>query len=243
MNLNIFGYSIYINLISILEILIIYLMIFLFIKFVLLARIGIQVKLLICLFIGLVIVLEIVSRTLSYSNIFIVKYRSIIYIGFIVIFLSVFQPELRYVILKTFNLYKKSKIPYNNISNVMELLKPLQEKKMGALIVLENSISVEPYITSHIEVDSKLTSEILLSIFSKLSILHDGAVVISGDRVKYAKVFFKFVDSQISDSRLGARHRAAIFISTQTDADVFVISEERNTISHCKNGTLNEIHY
>ncbi|MFN7182308.1 MAG: DNA integrity scanning protein DisA nucleotide-binding domain protein, partial [Planctomycetota bacterium] len=71
--------------------------------------------------------------------------------------------------------------------------------------------------------------------------LHDGAVVVIGDRIKYAKVFFKFVDSQIPDNRLGARHRAGIYISEQTDAEVFVVSEERNIISHCKNGILTEL--
>lgn len=199
-----------------------------------------QLKLLIGVVLIVVIALESLNASTNYHNIFIVKYRNIIYMALLLIFLSAFQPELRYLILKISNLTKNEVSNKNNQINILEMLKPLKEKQIGAFLVIQNSISIEPYMISYTELDSKISSEILQSIFTKTSILHDGAVIISNDRIKYAKVFFKSIDSNIQNNNLGARHRAALYLSTQTDADIYVVSEERGTISYCKNGKLSE---
>ncbi len=241
MNFEILGYPINANFINAIEIIILYVLIFFFIKYILLGSINIQIKLLICTFILTVIILESLNTSINYHNIFIVRYKNIIYLTFLLIFFSVFQPELRHLVLKIFNPSKNNKTNANLQNNILAMLYPLKKNKIGALLVIQSSISIEPYMTSYVELDSKISPEILQSIFSKTSILHDGAVIISNGRIKYAKVFFKFMDSDIKDTSIGARHRAAIYISSQTDAEVYVISEERGTISYCKNGILKEI--
>ncbi|MFN7181865.1 MAG: diadenylate cyclase, partial [Planctomycetota bacterium] len=170
MNFDIFGCNIRIDLMGVLEILILYLLAFLFIRFVLLSRLAMHLKLFIGLFILAVIMLEILGTTFSDSNIFIIKYRNIIYIGAFVIFFSIFQPELRHFILNAFTLYKNRHLSPIGVCQIADFLKPLQKEKLGALIVVQNSISVEPYISSYIEIDAKLSTEMLLSIFSKSSI-------------------------------------------------------------------------
>lgn len=240
MNIQVLGYTIHIDSISIIEIIALYLLIFFFIKYILLRPINSQIKIAVCAFILTILILESLSVSITYKNVFMVKYRNIIYLFLLLVFFSVFQPELRYLTLKIFDMVKKKKVNPEIQNNIIEMLKPLKEKGLGALLVIQNSVSVEPYLTSYTELDSKISPEILQSIFAKTSVLHDGAVIILNGRIKYARAFFKFTETTTQDSKLGARHRTAIYISTQTDADVYVLSEERGTISHCKNGVLVE---
>lgn len=114
----------------------------------------------------------------------------------------------------------------------------LAEKKTGALIVLEKETGLKDYVEGGIELDAKVTKELLISIFSPLTPIHDGAVIIQHNRLKAAGCFLPLsMDSNISKS-LGTRHRAAVEISLETDAVVIVVSEETGRISIVSAGKI-----
>jgi diadenylate cyclase len=236
--IQLFNTPIVIDAMSIIEILLLYIAVFFIIRFLFFSKTSLPMRLSAGVFILIVLVLEYLSYTIHEQVILIVKYRYIVYVSVILIYILVFQPELRHIVIKTFGFRKTNS---NEPLEIVEILKELKQRNCGAFLVVENSISVQPFITSYIEIDSKLSKELIISIFSKSSILHDGAVVIERDKIKYAKVFFKFVDNEVNDVNIGARHRAAIYISEQTDCDAYVVSEERGTISYYKHGKLENL--
>ena len=114
----------------------------------------------------------------------------------------------------------------------------LSAKKTGAIVVIERSIGLRNYIESGIPLDAKLTYDLLVSIFQPTSPLHDGAVIIQGDRVAAAACFLPLsVNPQLSRD-LGTRHRAALGITEENDAVAIVVSEETGAISLVFNGNL-----
>lgn len=108
----------------------------------------------------------------------------------------------------------------------------------GGLVVVEKDILVDNYIESGIEVDSKLSSEILTSIFHPTSPIHDGAVLIRSGRIHSAGNVLPLSKNPALDKNLGTRHRAAIGLTEETDAIVFVISEEFKSVGLVVGGHL-----
>lgn len=116
----------------------------------------------------------------------------------------------------------------------------LSKKKIGAIITIENKQSLENYRIDGIKIDANISSDLLLSIFNKSSPIHDGAIVIRGNKIVYAGTFFKITQSSFG-SKYGARHRAAIGISEQTDSTTIVVSEENGKVSIVKNSKLTRL--
>jgi len=116
----------------------------------------------------------------------------------------------------------------------------LSQAKIGALIVIEQETGLQEFIETGVRVGGEISSKLLLSIFMPKSPLHDGAVVIKGDKVVAASCYLPLSEETPSSSKsnLGTRHRAALGISEQTDALVIVISEESGAISIVRNGKL-----
>jgi diadenylate cyclase len=117
----------------------------------------------------------------------------------------------------------------------------LSEMKAGALIVLEREMGLEDFIETGIVVNGNVSSKLLLSIFLPKSPLHDGAVIIRGEKVTAASCYLPLsenVTSRRGERRYGTRHRAAIGISETTDAIVVVVSEETGGISVARRGKL-----
>lgn len=108
----------------------------------------------------------------------------------------------------------------------------------GGLVVVEKDILVDNYIESGIEVDSKLSSEILTSIFHPTSPIHDGAILIRNGRIHSAGNVLPLSKNPALDKNLGTRHRAAIGLTEETDALVFVISEEFKSVGLVVGGHL-----
>ncbi len=114
----------------------------------------------------------------------------------------------------------------------------LSKEKTGALIVLERDIEIKDIIASGVAMDSEISPQLLVNIFVPKTPLHDGAVVISGGRIKAAACMLPLAGDKDIARELGTRHRAAIGISKESDAIAIVVSEETGKISIAKDGTL-----
>ena len=114
----------------------------------------------------------------------------------------------------------------------------LAATKTGALIVIERGETLKQLIAAGIRVDAEMSYDLLISIFNTMSPLHDGAVVIQGQRVAAAACFGPLSLNPNLSRSLGTRHRAAIGISETTDAVVVVVSEETGLISFAQEGNL-----
>ncbi len=116
----------------------------------------------------------------------------------------------------------------------------LSRSAIGAIVVVERSIGLAEYVESGTHVGASVSAELLLSIFSPRSPLHDGAVIIRRDKIVAAGCFLPLSESTLFDRRLGTRHRAALGVAEQTDAIALVISEETGRIALAYDGHLSD---
>ena len=114
----------------------------------------------------------------------------------------------------------------------------LSKNKIGALIVIERDIKIQDVISSGIPMNADVSPQLLVNIFEPKTPLHDGAVIISGNKVAAAACVLPLADDNDIAKELGTRHRAAIGISKESDSIVVVVSEETGKISIAKDGTL-----
>ena len=114
----------------------------------------------------------------------------------------------------------------------------LSTKRTGAIVVIERSIGLRNYIESGIPLDATITYDLLVSIFQPTSPLHDGAVIVQGDRVAAAACFLPLTINPRLNRELGSRHRAAIGVTEENDAVAIVVSEETGRISIVEDGDL-----
>ncbi len=165
----------------------------------------------------------------------------------VVILIVIFQPELRRALeqlgsnkfTKFIGIEKDKYIQtkediYKIVIAAMELAKT----KTGALIVLEKDIKVKDIIESGIEINSDISPQLLVNIFVPNTPLHDGAVIISGNRVVAAACILPLASDQDIAKELGTRHRAALGMSKESDAVIIVVSEETGKVSLARNGVL-----
>jgi diadenylate cyclase len=114
----------------------------------------------------------------------------------------------------------------------------LAERKHGALIILERETGLQDYIETGVQLNAEISSELLQTIFFPNTLLHDGAVIVHGDRIVAAACILPLASGFLADRRLGLRHRAAIGITEATDAIAVVVSEERGSVSIAHNGRM-----
>lgn len=157
----------------------------------------------------------------------------------------VFQPELRRALeqLGRGRLFRKrSDLTESDLDEMLDAVasscKVMAENKVGALIVFEGYSGLEERIDTGVHMDSLVTDPLLQQIFIKDTPLHDGAVIIRGNRIVAASCVLILTDNRNLDQALGTRHRAAIGVSEQSDCVAVVVSEETGTISIAKNGKL-----
>jgi diadenylate cyclase len=154
--------------------------------------------------------------------------------------LVIFQPELRRMLSELGNLriFYTAREQRENIEVIIQTVERLAEVKIGALIALEQSIQLQEVVESGIVIDCEATPEMLETIFFPNNAIHDGGVIIKGDRIAYAACIFPLTQRQDLNKSLGTRHRAAIGLTEETDAIVVVISEETGLISYAYKGNL-----
>jgi len=158
-------------------------------------------------------------------------------------FIILFQPELRRLLMLVgnnplFRLVFKPNVTAV-IDEIVEAVGEMSQKQIGALIVLPRQTGIRSIVETGVPIQAKVTKELLLTIFFPRSPLHDGAVVISGDRVEAAACTLPLSPQlRIGNFLLGTRHRAALGLSEISDAIVIVVSEETGTISVAEAGKL-----
>jgi diadenylate cyclase len=124
------------------------------------------------------------------------------------------------------------------IGNLVDVSVIMAKRKVGALVVLKKDVSLNEYAETGVPINGKISKELILSIFFPKTPLHDGAIIIEGDKVVAAACVLPHSYKFTADRSLGTRHKAAIGLAENTDAHVIVISEERGTISYAHNGRL-----
>jgi diadenylate cyclase len=154
--------------------------------------------------------------------------------------LIIFQPELRRILaeLGTHPLFYASREQRESIEVVVQAAERLSKSRIGALIAIQQAIRLEEAIEGGIVVDCNATPEMLETIFFPNNAIHDGGVIIKGDRIASAAVIFPLTQRADLMASLGTRHRAAIGLSEETDALVVVVSEETGSVSHAFKGQL-----
>ncbi len=154
--------------------------------------------------------------------------------------LVIFQPELRRMLseLGNLRLFYTSAEQRENIEVIIQTVERLAEVKIGALIALERTNPLQEVVESGIVVDCEATPEMLETIFFPNNAIHDGGVIIRGDRIAYAACIFPLTQRQDLNKSLGTRHRAAIGLTEETDAVVVAVSEETGLISYAYKGQL-----
>ena len=159
----------------------------------------------------------------------------------------IFQPELRRALeqLGTNKITKFFGIDKNletrtkeDIYKVVIAATELSRTKTGALIVLERDIKIQDIIATGIPMGAEVSPQLLVNIFEPKTPLHDGAVVISGNKIAASACVLPLADDKDISKELGTRHRAAIGISKESDAIVVVVSEETGKMSVAKDGIL-----
>lgn len=156
----------------------------------------------------------------------------------------IFQPEIREILeeLGRNQLLLRKKILTVNerekvVMEIVSALDAMKQEKTGALIVIERDTPLNDYIAKAKKVNADVTSYVLQAIFYEGNPLHDGGVIIQGDRIACASAVFP-TSGNIKNKRLGTRHRAAVGLSEQTDALVLVVSEETGRLSIAIRGEL-----
>ena len=154
--------------------------------------------------------------------------------------LVIFQPELRRILAELGNLplFATTSEQREAIEVIIQTCERLAEVKIGALIAIEQSIQLQEAVESGIKIDCDATPEMLETIFFPNNAVHDGGVIIKGDRIAYAACIFPMSQRTDLNKSLGTRHRAAIGLSEETDAVIVVVSEENGMISHAYKGQL-----
>jgi diadenylate cyclase len=154
--------------------------------------------------------------------------------------LVIFQPELRRMLAELGNLplFATASEQREAIEIIIQTCERLADVKIGALIAIEQSIQLQEAVESGIKVDCDVTPEMLETIFFPNNAVHDGGVIIKGDRIAYAACIFPLTQRSDLNKSLGTRHRAAIGLSEETDAAIVVVSEETGMISYAFKGQL-----
>ena len=159
---------------------------------------------------------------------------------FVLAVLVIFQPELRRMLAELGNLplFGTAHEQRENIEVIIQTVERLSDVRIGALIAIEQSIQLQEAVESGLPVDCEATPEMLETIFFPNNAIHDGGVIIKGDRIAYAACIFPLTQRQDLHKSLGTRHRAAIGLSEETDAVIVVVSEETGAISYANRGQL-----
>ncbi len=157
----------------------------------------------------------------------------------------IFQPEIRTMLEsigrtqllgrhKSLSVSEREKM----VNEIMKAIEFLKRNRIGALIVIERDISLQEYIDRATKIYADITSELVCNLFYPNSPLHDGGVIIQGNRITCAGAVFKTSMNPNVNKKLGTRHRAALGVAEESDAIVLVVSEETGRISLAFDGEL-----
>ena len=173
---------------------------------------------------------------------------SILAISFPLVLAVIFQPELRRFLSKlgtrktllgnAFRLMEFSYLKDASIDHICKCIDILSRKKVGGLIVIERETSLSPFLESGVCIGSEISTELLVTIFTPPSLLHDGAIVIKNDQILSARVILPLTENLYISKNFGTRHRAGIGITEETDAITIIVSEQDSRISLSVSGRI-----
>jgi len=146
----------------------------------------------------------------------------------------IFQPEIRKALSKlgqATKLTSSKPLEERVVERIVRACAFMSERQIGALIVIERNQNLEPLLEGCVTIDAVVSVELLITIFDPLTPLHDGAVVIRGDRIAYASCVLPLSKSSEIPRKYGTRHRAGLGISEESDAIAVIVSEETGEIS------------
>ena len=171
----------------------------------------------------------------------------------------IFQPEIRKFLIRLGNKYvaskqgksiinrfltkdsKKISVSSEEVNNLTEACRRMSEEKTGALIIIAHKTPLDDIISTGDIIDAAIHRRLIMNLFFKNSPLHDGAVVIVDNKIAAARCTLPITEKKDIPANYGMRHRAAIGITEETDADAIVVSEETGKICFVKNGTVTTI--
>lgn len=158
----------------------------------------------------------------------------------VVAFLIIFQPEMRRGLARIGQktIGRTGFQPGGVLDEVVKASRELAKKNHGALIALERGMSLKEEVEGGMEIDSRVTSDLLVSIFDPHTPTHDGGVIISGGRIVCSGTFFPLSNNPDLAPSLGTRHRAALGLTEDSDAVCLVVSEETGSVSIAQQGSL-----
>src|SRR5205085_11790136 len=173
---------------------------------------------------------------------FVLRY-AVVYVGFAIIVL--FQSEIRQALMYfanrlRFPILKRQRGQFGGsvYDEIVLAVTTLASEKTGALIVIERNIGLRNFIDAGVQLDARLSYDLLVTIFNPSTPLHDGAVVIQNERLAAASVFLPLTKNPEVSRELGTRHRAAIGITEGSDAISLVVSEETGLITYVEAGEV-----
>jgi diadenylate cyclase len=161
--------------------------------------------------------------------------------GLVIAIAIVFQPELRKIFTRIgsrewFRLGTRAAAPH--VETIMGALELLSTRRRGALLVFPRRVGVKNIVQTGTVLNAELSTNLLTTVFFEGTPLHDGAVVIEGERVTAAGCFLPISERENVNSEFGARHRAALGLAEESDAIVVVVSEENGAVSIAHDGNI-----
>lgn len=163
-------------------------------------------------------------------------------LGILIVTVAAFQPEVRRAIVRIGQRpfwFKPSQHLYKTAEELTSALKDLSDARIGAIVVIERQVALGEFIETGVRIDAAVSTELIKTIFYPGSALHDMAVIIRGDKIVAARVQLPLAEAAlVSGHGFGSRHRAAIGITSGSDACCVVVSEETGGISLAENGQL-----
>ena len=155
--------------------------------------------------------------------------------------LVVFQPELRRMLSvlgkNTAVQLLQGKLPETPAELLVRVTRNLANRRLGALLVVERAVALDRWCETGTQLDALISEDLLISIFTPPLPLHDGAVILRGERIRAARCILP-IDNELRLQGMGTRHQAALSLSAECDALILVVSEERGQISVARDGNL-----
>ena len=191
--------------------------------------IGLALVFLTLTFVSQLLNLEVISWLLRSISVFLA-------IALVVIF----QPELRRALteLGSHRFFTTASQERETVEDITDTVFELSSKGFGALIAIERDINLKGFVETGVPIDAKFTKELVLTIFHPKTVLHDGGMVLSGERIVAAACIFPLTQREDLDRNLGLRHRAGLGLGEESDAIILVVSEETGQVSICHAGRI-----
>jgi len=209
----------------------------------------------IVLVLAMLVVAQAVASTLN-MRMMTVLLNALLDVGVLAIII-IFQPEIRHLLnrvamqtgisRRTGDLFnkllgiKEEQLGSRSVEELVEAVRAMSAEKTGALIVIQHKSSMDEFMDTGDRFDAEINRRLIQNIFFKNSPLHDGAMVIVGNRIAAARCQLPMTNRTDLPASYGMRHRAAIGLSEDTDADVIVVSEESGGVRFVRNGEAQEV--